>query len=63
MTGLEQLITKVSNATTAALMGDAVQVAGPWNLEELRQQALEDAEREFTKLQRQRRRMIRQSCE
>ena len=47
MTGLERLIQKTSNATTQALMGQRPAVAGPWQLEELRQEAIEEEQRRF----------------
>ena len=62
MTGLERLITNVSNATVQALGRSGVELK-PWGVEEIRQQALEDEERRFARMQRERRRMIRQACE
>lgn len=64
MTGLETMITKVSNATAQALMGQRVKLdVESWSLEELRRAALEDEERRFDQVRRTRRRMLRQSCE
>jgi hypothetical protein len=64
MTGLEQLIVKVSNATTQAMMGhQAVVNVESWSLEQIRQAALEDSERDFDRMKAQRRRMVRYSCE
>ena len=64
MTGLERLIAKVSNATTQAVMGNRPVVdVESWSLEQLRQAALEDSERDFDRIQRTRRRMVRQHCE
>ena len=63
MTGLERLIQKTSNATAAALMGQRPAVVGPWQLEELRQEAIEDEERRYHERQEIRRKMIHYGCE
>ena len=65
MTGLERLIQKTSNATAAALMGQRPPfvAVGPWQLEELRQEAIEDEERRYHERQEIRRKMIHYGCE
>lgn len=64
MTGLEALITKVSNATTTALRGERAAVVNveAWSLDKLREAALQDAERDFERIQRDRRRAWRAGC-
>jgi len=70
MTGLERLIAKVSNATAAAMRGDAsaVVTVESWRLDELRRSALEDLNiqerrRRFEDGCRQWRRMVHFGCE
>jgi hypothetical protein len=70
MTGLERLIAKVSNATAAAMRGDAsaVVTVESWSLDELRRSALEDLNiqerrRRFEDGRRQWRRMVHFGCE
>ena len=63
MTGLERLIQKTSNATTQALMGQRPAVVGPWQLEELRQEAIEDEQRRFHERREIQRKMIHYGCE
>ena len=63
MTGLERLIQKTSNATAQALMGQRPAVVGPWQLEEVRQEAIEDEQRRFHERREIQRKMIHYGCE
>jgi hypothetical protein len=65
MTGIEQLIVKTSNATSAAILGRGrvVVAVEPWRLEVARQEALEDEERRFRQRREMRRRMLHYGCE
>jgi hypothetical protein len=69
MTGLERLIQKISNSTTAAMRGEqpAVTVES-WSLEDLRRSALEDLDtaaryRRFEDGRKRWRRMVHFGCE
>lgn len=65
MTGMERLMQKASNATTAALMGRGrlVVAVAPWVVEQARQEAIEDEERRFRQRREMRRRMLHYGCE
>ena len=65
MTGIERAFQQMSNATTAALVGQRppFAVVDSRRLEAARQEALEDEERRFRQRREMRRRMIRYGCE
>jgi hypothetical protein len=65
MTGIERLIQKTSNATSAAILGRGrvVVAVEPWRLEVARQEAIEDEEKRLRDKWRMRRRMVRYGCE
>ncbi len=62
MTGIERLIQKTSNATTAALMGMCA-VVDRGALERAREEALEDEEKRLREKWIVRRRMLHYGCD
>ena len=66
MTGMERTLAKVSNATAAAVVGMCAGFdRGAINqaVESAREQALEDAEKQFREHRDMRRRLIHYGCE